>query len=201
MQEAFDLSLKKLELDYVDLYLIHAPYRHDSDEDLQAMWAVLEKIKESGKARSIGVSNFLQEHIEVILKTAKIPPAINQIEYHPYLQHGDLVKFHRDNNIAISSYGPLTALTRGAPGPVDDTYKALAKKYGVTEGDIGLRWVIDQGMVVITTSSSEQRLQGYNRKLHSFKLTPSEVEKISEEGKGKHFRAFWENRFKEDDTR
>lgn len=201
VQTAFETSLKKLGLDYVDLYLVHAPYLAHTPEGLQEVWAKMEAIKESGKAKSIGVSNFLPEHLETILKTAKIPPAINQIEYHPYLQHGDLLDFHREKNIAVSAYGPLTAITQAKPGPVDAVYGELANKYGVTEGDIALRWCIDQGIVVITTSSSEQRLQGYLRKLPSFKLTPKEVEKISELGKEKHFRGFWNNKFQPDDRR
>ncbi|KAI1866224.1 uncharacterized protein JN550_007612 [Neoarthrinium moseri] len=201
VQTAFETSLAKLGLDYVDLYLVHAPYLAHTPEELQAVWAKMEAIKDSGKARSIGVSNFLQEHIETVLKTARIPPAINQIEYHPYLQHGGLVEFHRQNNIAISAYGPLTAVTKAKPGPLDATYADLANKYGVTEADVALRWCLDQGIVAITTSSNEQRLQGYLRKLPSFKLTPKEVETISELGQEKHFRGFWNNRFKNDDRR
>jgi diketogulonate reductase-like aldo/keto reductase len=198
---AFATSLAKLGLDYVDLYLVHAPFIAHSDEDFQEIWQQMEVIKESGKARSIGVSNFLQEHLEPILKTAKIPPAINQIEYHPYLQHGDLVPFLRKNNIAVSAYGPLTAIVRARPGPLDETYAELARKYGVTEGDIALRWCIDQDIVAITTTSSEQRLQGYLNKLPSFKLTPEEIKTIAEVGKQKHFRAFWTRNYKDDDTR
>ncbi|KAI1843056.1 hypothetical protein JX266_010745 [Neoarthrinium moseri] len=201
VQTAFETSLAKLGLDYVDLYLVHAPYLAHTPEELQAVWAKMEAIKDSGKARSIGVSNFLQEHIETVLKTARIPPAINQIEYHPYLQHGGLVEFHRQNNIAISAYGPLTAVTKAKPGPLDATYADLANKYGVTGADVALRWCLDQGIVAITTSSNEQRLQGYLRKLPSFKLTPKEVETISELGQQKHFRGFWNNRFKNDDRR
>lgn len=201
VQKAFELSLSKLGVDYVDLYLVHAPYLADTPEELQEVWRQVEAIKESGKARSIGVSNFLQEHLEIVLKTAKIPPAINQIEYHPYLQHGDLVEFHRQNNIAVSAYGPLTAVIKAKPGPLDATYADLAKKYGVTEADIALRWCIDQGIVAITTSANEQRLQGYLKKLPSFKLTPKEVETISELGKEKHFRGFWQAKFENDDRR
>jgi diketogulonate reductase-like aldo/keto reductase len=201
VQTAFNTSLAKLGLDYVDMYLVHAPYLVDTPEELQDVWAKMEAIKASGKAKSIGVSNFLQEHLETILKTAKIPPAINQIEFHPYLQHGDLVDFHRKNKIAISAYGPLTAVTKAKPGPLDSTYEELAQKYGVTEADIALRWCIDQGIVALTTSANEQRLQGYLRKLPSFKLTPKEVERISDLGQEKHFRGFWAKRFAADDRR
>jgi diketogulonate reductase-like aldo/keto reductase len=190
VQTAFDASLEKLGLDYVDLYLIHAPFFAETPEDLQKVWASLETIKESGKAKSIGVSNFIQEHIETILATAKIPPAINQIEYHPYLQHGTLLEFHRKEGIATSAYAPLTAIIRARPGPVDALYTELSEKYGVTEGDIALRWCIDQNIVAITTSSSEQRLRSYMTKMLSFKLTSEEIESIAKIGRQKHFRGF-----------
>ncbi|KAF5651837.1 hypothetical protein F25303_3879 [Fusarium sp. NRRL 25303] len=201
VQNAFDTSLKKLGLDYVDLYLIHAPFFAEKPEDLQEAWATLELIKESGKTKSIGVSNFIQEHLEAILATAKIPPAINQIEYHPYLQHGNLIEYHRKNNIALSAYAPLTAIIRARPGPVDALYENLAKKHGVTEGDIALRWCIDQNIVVITTSSSEERLRSYMRNVWSFKLTAEEIEGIAMMGKQKHFRAFQKQWIAEGDWR
>jgi diketogulonate reductase-like aldo/keto reductase len=197
-QDAFELSLKKLQVDYVDLYLIHAPFFAKTPEDLQQKWADMEAIHASGKAKSIGVSNMLQPELETILKTAKIIPAINQIEYHPYLQHGNLVEFHQKNNIAISAYAGLTAVTKAKGGPLDSTYDALARKYGVTPGEVALRWIIDQGMVAITTSQSEDRLRAY-QKVAQFKLTPKEVEEIAEIGKQKHFRGFWTNKFAPDD--
>ncbi|KAI0380256.1 Aldo/keto reductase [Hypomontagnella monticulosa] len=183
---ALDASLKELGLDYVDLYLVHVPFSAGSPEGLQAIWKQMEDIKDSGKAKSIGVSNFEIEDFEIIMKTARITPAINQIEYHPYLQHRELVAFQRQHNIAVSAYSPLAPITAARPGPLDDLYAELAHKYGVTESDIGLRWCIDQNVVTITTSSSEQRLQGYMNKLFKFKLTPAEIEKIAEVGKQKH---------------
>ncbi|KAF4631792.1 hypothetical protein G7Y89_g6340 [Cudoniella acicularis] len=197
-KEAFELSLKKLQLDYVDLYLIHAPYFAKTPEDLQAKWADLEAIHASGKAKSIGISNFLQPDLEVILKTAKIKPAINQIEYHPYLQRGSLLEFQNKHGIATSAYGPLTAVVKAKPGPLDGTYEQLARKYSVTPGEIALRWCIDQGVVALTTSASEDRLKAY-QKVAQFKLTPKEAEEISEIGSQKHFRGFWGNKFAADD--
>lgn len=200
-KEAFQNSLDRLGLDYVDLYLVHSPFFADTPEELQQRWAEMEDIKESGRAKSIGVSNFLQEHLEAILKTAKIPPAINQIEYHPYLQHGDLLDFHRKNNIAISCFGPLTPIIRAQGGPVDSIWKELANKYGVSESEVGLRWCIDQGLVAVTTSSKKERLEHYLTKVPAFKLTPKEITEISELGNKKHHRAFWTNKFAEDDRR
>ncbi|RAK80106.1 aldo/keto reductase [Aspergillus fijiensis CBS 313.89] len=195
---AIDLSLRKLQLSYVDLYLIHSPFFAESDGDLQTAWAAMERVKAAGKARSIGVSNFLQEHLEAILGTATTPPSINQVEFHPYLQHGSLLEFHRDRGITTASYGPLTPINRARGGPLDQMLSGLAKKYAVTEGEILLRWVMDCGSVAITTSSKESRLSSYLRAL-AFELTPKEVNEVSRLGQQAHFRAFWRNNFSPSD--
>lgn len=175
---ALATSLKKLQTDYVDLYLIHSPFFSDSKAEHQAKWKQMEDLKNQGLVRSIGVSNYLPEQLEYILETCTIPPAINQIEFHPYLQHPDLIKFHKEKGIATSAYGPLTAVTKGAGGPLDDLLAGLAKKYAVSTGEISLRWCIDQDVVAITTSSKEQRLSDYLRAM-TFKLTPKEIEMVS----------------------
>lgn len=192
-------SLEKLGLDYVDLYLIHAPYFASSDADLQAKWAEFEAVQASGRARSIGVSNFLQPQLEAVLKTAKVVPAVNQIEYHPYLQHKGLVEFSQEHGIATVVYSPLTALLHARPGPMDRYYSNLAAKYGVTEAEVALRWVVDQGMVVLTTSSKEDRLKAYVANIGKWKLTPREVDNIKEIGREKHYRMFWTDKFAADD--
>lgn len=159
----------------------------------------MEAVKKSGKARSIGVSNYLKPHLEATFKTATLPPSINQIEYHPYLQHGDLIPFQKANqNIASSAYAPLTPVTKAKPGPCDVILEKLAKKYYVSEGEIALRWTIDQGIPAITTSGKEERLSDYLRAM-TFTLTPKEVKDISEAGAEKHFRGFWQGKFAADD--
>lgn len=179
-------------------YLIHAPFFAKSDRDLQEAWAAMEKVKESGKVRAIGVSNFLQGHLEAIMKTAKIRPCVNQIEFHPYLQHKDLPSFHEKHGIKTVSYGPLTPVTRAKGGPLDEQLSTLAQKYAVSPEEILLRWAMDRGIVPVTTSSKESRLNSYLRAL-TFQLTAEEVSNITELGQKMHFRAFWQDKFAADD--
>ncbi|KAK1832742.1 NADP-dependent oxidoreductase domain-containing protein [Podospora conica] len=206
---ALDRSLAALGLDYVDLYLLHHPFFADSDPSLlQTKWAEMEALRDSGRVRSIGVSNFLREHLEPILAVARHPPVINQIEYHPYLQHDesreggdDLVRWCQGKGVAVAGYSVLTPLTASKGGPVDEVYSRLARKYGVGESEVGLRWALDQGVVVITTGRNEERLKGYLDKVPAFKLTPKEVEEISEAGRGRRFRGYWKHRIAEGDWR
>ena len=195
---ALDASLKKLGLTYVDLYLIHAPHFAKSDTELQNAWAGMEAVKESGKAKSIGVSNYLRPHLEATLRTAKYVPVMNQIEYHPYLQHGDLLAWHKNQNIAVAAYGPLVPVVKAPRGPLAPLLAKLARKYAVGPGEVLLRWCIDQGVVPVTTSAKEQRLSDYLRCI-TFKLTPMEVEEISEVGRRYHHRQFWQDKFDEED--
>ncbi|OCL02168.1 aldo-keto reductase family 1 member C13 [Glonium stellatum] len=191
-------SLRKLQLDYVDLYLIHSPFWAKSDSELQNAWAEMEEVQKAGLAKSIGVSNYLPQHLTAVLKTAKVVPACNQIEFHPYLQHPPLLEMHKKHGIATVAYGPLTAQTKAKPGPVDGFMAALAKKYAVSEGEVALRWCIDQDVVAVTTSSKEQRLSDYLRAT-TFKLTPAEIKEIKELGEQKHYRGFWTDKFDPDD--
>lgn len=108
------------------------------------------------------------------------------------------MEFHKKHGIAVSAYGPLSAVTKAAPGPLDPVYKKLAEKYGVSEGEIALRWTIDQGVVALTTSAKEERLKNYLR-VNGFKLTKEEVGEISTVGKEKHYRGFWQVKFADDD--
>ncbi|CAO1602244.1 hypothetical protein XANCAGTX0491_005870 [Xanthoria calcicola] len=199
---AINQSLEKLQLDYVDLYLVHSPFFASSDADLQSTWAAMEKVKADGKAKSIGVSNYLVPHLEATMKTASVIPSINQIEYHPYLQHGGpdgpLLSYMKEHNIVNSAYAPLTAVTKAKPGPLDELYADLAKKYYVSEGEIALRWCIDQNVVAITTSGKEERLSDYLRAT-TFTMTPKEVSEVSRVGDQKHFRGFWQAKFDEKD--
>lgn len=136
------------------------------------------------------MSNCQRQHIEIILKTAEIRPAVNQIEYHPYYQRDGLVPWLKEEGIVVSCYSSLTPLTAGRPGPVDGVLSRLAGKYGVTESEIGLRWCLDQGLVISSTSTKVDRMKGYLEGLFVFHLTPDEIDEIANDGKGKNFTLF-----------
>ncbi|PNS14543.1 hypothetical protein CAC42_3829 [Sphaceloma murrayae] len=198
---ALKTSLKKLQVDYVDLYLIHAPFfGNSSAEDFQKAWKAMEEVRAQGLTKSIGLSNFNTEHIEPILQVATIPPALNQIEFHAYLQHPELLAYHKKHGIATAAYAPLTPVTKASGGPIDAYAEALAKKYAVTTGEILLRWCVDQDIVAVTTSGKEQRLSDYLRSM-TFKLTPKEIEELNSLGRQKNFRGFWNHKIKEGDYR
>ncbi len=150
----------------------------------------MERCVQRGLARNIGVSNFAIRHMEAVLEVATIKPAVNQIELHPYLQQTKLVAYLKEKGIAIEGYASLSPLTKKSPGPADAVCKALAEKYKVSELAVLLRWVIDQGAVVVSTSGQRKRLEGYLRDVSAFRLTGDEVGWISEVSAGKSFRGF-----------
>lgn len=191
---AIDASLKKLQVDYVDLYLIHCPWFASSDAELQAAWKEMETVQRGGKAKSIGVSNYLQHHLETTLATATMQPAVNQVEFHPYLQRQGLLPFCKSKGIMLEAFGPLTAIRKARPGPCDGLYASFARKYGVSEEAVALRWCIDQGAVAVTTSGKEERLRDYLA-VTRFELAEEEVEEMKAKGSEKHWT---ENNFMHD---
>lgn len=196
---AIDRSLKKLQLDHVDLFLIHQPFFAKGDKKkLQDAWTKMEEVAALGKAKSIGVSNFLKADLDAILETCRVRPAINQIEFHPYLQHGDLLEYMRNKDIRVEAYGPLVPVTKAQGGPIDSLLEALGKKYAVNPGEILLRWCVDLNVVPVTTSSKEQRMSDMLR-IFTFKLTPKEIQEISDTGNTHHYRAFWNKNFDAND--
>jgi 2,5-diketo-D-gluconate reductase A len=189
-------SLGRLGLDYVDLYLIHAPFER---AQRLAQWRGLVELREQGKARAIGVSNFSSAHIEE-LKAAGLPlPQANQIELHPWSQKPQLTRYLADHGIVPIAYSSLVPLSswRSAPGQdsakteamkadsarADSPFKELAQKYGVSEAQVLLRWAIQNGYPVLPKSTQPQRLRE-NADLFSFALDAGDMARLSELDRG-----------------
>ncbi|XP_060648700.1 aldo-keto reductase family 1 member A1-like [Drosophila nasuta] len=200
-------SLADLQLDYVDMFLIHTPFTLMASEDggvkrdeqglaipdlrtnHAATWVEMEKLVANGLAKSIGVSNFDQEQVGRLLKTAKIRPATNQIEHHVYLQQKELVDFCKAEGIAITAYAPLGSkglakfnagcgIVRELPDLMDvPEIKEIAAAYGKTPAQVLLRWIVDTGVIAIPKSTNPERLK-QNLDIFDFKLTDEEVAKL-----------------------
>ncbi|KAK2603151.1 hypothetical protein N8I77_009629 [Diaporthe amygdali] len=173
---AIDESLKRLQLEYVDLYLLHNPFIIPTAQELQAAWKGLENVKTSRKARSIGISNLQRNHVETILQAATITPAINQLEYHPCLQRAhDYITWLRERGFVVSSFKGLAPITVGKGGPLDDVVAKAAASHGVVPSTILLRWSLDQNVVPITTTTNIDRMDNYLGALQ-LTLTREEME-------------------------
>ena len=169
----FDKSLKLLKLDYLDLYLIHwpAPKRGLLYVD---SWKAMEKLKNEGVIRSIGVCNFHSHHIDEILKVAEHKPVLNQIELHPWLTQEKLLEYDSGHKIITQAWSPL------ARGKIleEPMLEDLAKKHGKTVAQVVLRWHIQRGVAVIPKSNSKERIVE-NLNVFDFELSVEEVASIS----------------------
>jgi 2,5-diketo-D-gluconate reductase A len=171
-EEAFDESLSRLGLDYVDLYLIHWPVPA-RNKYLQA-WRGLEKIYRQGRAKAIGVSNFTIETLTRVIDEADIVPSINQIELHPYFQQRGLREFHEANGILTEAWSPL-GQGKGLLG--DPALAVLSEKHGKTPAQIVLRWHIQLGNVTIPKSVTPARIKE-NSEVFDFVLDTEDMAAI-----------------------
>lgn len=176
-EQAIKKSLKDLKLDYLDLYLIHWPVtfatNDEGDEifdkngenvlekfDCIQLWKKMEELVKKGLVRSIGISNFGYENIDLILKNCNIKPAVNQIEINPYLTQKDLVEYCQDNTIQVVSYSSLGSSNPSAYNLKEDSeIKKLALKYKKTVPQIILSWLIMRNVMIIPKSSSEDHIK------------------------------------------
>lgn len=158
---AFDASLKRLGLEYIDLYLLHWPVAGQRIES----WSALERLYEEKRARSIGVSNFLVRHLQELLGKAKHKPAVDQIELTPFLQRRDTRAFCREHGIVVEAYSPLTHAKR-----LDHPVVAeIARRVNRSVAQVLLRWGIQHGHVVLPKSTRPGRI-AENGKLFDFEL-------------------------------
>ncbi|MFR9730374.1 aldo/keto reductase [Saccharopolyspora sp. MS10] len=171
--EAFDESLTKLGLDYVDLYLIHWPVA--AKDRYVETWKAFEKLHAEGRAKAIGVSNFQIPHLRRLFEETGVVPALNQIELHPHFQQGDLRAFHQEHGIHTEAWGPLGQ----GKGLLDEpTLSSLAEKYGKTPAQIVLRWHLQLGNVVIPKSATPSRIR-QNVEVFDFELAEDDMAVIA----------------------
>ncbi|KAM3160359.1 hypothetical protein ACU8KH_04487 [Lachancea thermotolerans] len=191
--ESLELSLGKMQMQYVDLYLVHVPFINPETAgiDLKEAWRQMEEIYDRGWAKNIGVSNFDVESLEYIRTIGKYQPVVNQIEFSAYMQQQSpgIISYCKKHGIAIEGYSPLVPLTKGKPGPLDDILPLMAKKYGKSELQILLRWVVQNGVIAITTSAQLKRIDE-SLDIFDFELSSEDFTSITEVGKTKIFRNF-----------
>ena len=193
--EACNKTLERLNLDYLDCYLIHAPFCKDLRLE---QWQALCDLKKEGKTKTIGVSNYSPLHIQEIINEGLEVPEFNQIELHPWCQKYDLVSFLREKGIKIVAYSSLVPLEGWRAKPNQDSakpqtmtedgadssspFKRMSNKYGVSEAQILLKWGLQMGFVILPKSSDENRIRE-NFDL-SFQIDDSDMKEISTMDKG-----------------
>ena len=173
---AFEESLERLGTDYVDLYLVHWPVEGHYEET----WQVMEEIYKNGRVKAIGVSNFQVHHLEDILKSAQIIPAVNQIEFHPFLVQPELLRYCQKNKIQVEAWSPLM---QGQIVNVP-TVQKLAEKYGKTPAQIALRWNLQHEVVTIPKSVTPSRITE-NAQIFDFELTRADMNLLDALDEGK----------------
>jgi diketogulonate reductase-like aldo/keto reductase len=164
--KAFDRSLKRLKLDYVDLYLEHFPVAGKFADT----WRALEKLQREGLTRSVGVSNFHAHHLDELLKTAEIKPVVNQIERHPYMTQKSMLKYNEEHDILTECWAPI-AKGRALE---EDIIASLSQKYGKTPAQIILRWHLQNNAVIIPKSTRKERI-AENADIFDFELADCEL--------------------------
>lgn len=166
---AFETSLDKLGLEYLDLYLIHWPVKGKYKE----AWRALEKLYKDGRVKAIGVSNFQIHHLEDLMEEAEIKPMINQVEFHPYLTQKELITFCRAHDIQMEAWSPLMQ-GQLLDNPV---LQEIADKHGKTVAQVILRWDLQHGVITIPKSTKEHRIVE-NASVFDFELTKEEMDRI-----------------------
>ena len=171
--KGFERSLGLLQLDYVDLYLIHWPVTGKNRET----WKIMEEIYKSGRARAIGVSNFVAFHLDKLLEDAKIVPAVNQIELHPRFSQQPLAAYCEKLGIVVEAWSPLG----GTGGNLldDPVLKKIAEKYKKATAQVVLRWELQNGIITIPKSTHQARIKA-NTELYDFELSTVDMKTIND---------------------
>ncbi len=171
-KKAFQVSLDKLGLDYLDLYLIHQPM-----SDYYGSWRAMEELYEAGKIRAIGVCNFYPERLVDLSLNAKIIPAVNQVECHPFFQQSEAIKTMKEYDVQIQAWGPLAEGQKNIFQ--NETLASIGKKYDKTVAQVILRWHVQRGVVIIPKSVHKERIVE-NINIWDFELTKEDMDIIAE---------------------
>lgn len=169
-EAAFERSLRRLDLEYVDLYLMHQPFG-----DVYGAWRSMERIYKAGKARAIGVSNFYPDRLLDLMLHNEVKPAVNQVECNPYCQQVANHAFMVEHDVQMEAWSPLATGLNGIFH--DNTLLSLSEKYGKSVAQIVLRWCVQRGIVTITKASSEEHIC-QNLEALRFELSPEDMEMI-----------------------
>ena len=166
-----DASLQRLGLDYMDLYLLHQPYG-----DTMGAWRALQEAQKEGKIRAIGVSNFYADQLKDLELTMPVKPAVNQIEVNPWYQQAQEVRFAQSEDIRVEAWAPF------AEGKHDiftnETIAEIAAKYGKSNGQVILRWLLQRGITVIPKSVHKNRMEE-NINVFDFELSDDDIKKMA----------------------
>lgn len=179
-KSALNASLKRLGLEYVDLYLIHWPV----EKKRVHAWSVLEQLNKQGLAKNIGVSNFTVTHLKELLAKSKVIPAVNQVEFSPFLFQQNLLDFCEQKKIALEAYSPLTQGKKFG----DKTLMAVAKKHGKTPAQVLIQWCLQHDVVVIPKSVKKERIRE-NADVFGFELSVLDMKSL--DGLNEGFRTCW----------
>ncbi|KAF9500496.1 Aldo/keto reductase [Pleurotus eryngii] len=205
VKDSLRVSLAKLGTDYVDLFLIHLPTPWDKEGTLGQVWKGMEEVKQEGLAKSIGVSNFKVEDLKQVLDGATIIPAVNQIEFHPYVYKSiqPIIALGAKHGITTASYGGLSPVVRVPDGPLSPVLETVRSRLEATRGkpvsvgQVLTKWIHQKGAIVVTTSSKEERIKQYLDTINVPNLTEDEIKLIDKTGAQLHKRMFLPHLFGE----
>ena len=169
-KKAFEASLKRLQIDYLDLYLIHQPYG-----DVYGEWRAMQELYKEGRVRAIGVSNFQPDRLIDLIIHNEIVPAVNQVETHPFHQQTEEQKFMIDNNVQIESWGPFAEGKNNIFH--NELLNAIATRHHKSVAQVILRWLTQRGVIAIPKSVRKERMEE-NLNIFDFELNPAEMEAI-----------------------
>lgn len=176
-KKAFQTSLDKLGLEYLDLYLIHQPMN-----DYYGSWRAMEELYEAGRVRAIGVCNFYPERLADLCLNARIAPMVDQVECHPFFQQRDAMETMKEFGVQIEAWGPLAEGQQGIFH--DPVLTAIGQKYGKTVAQVVLRWNVQRGVVIIPKSVHKERIEE-NGKIWDFELSDEDMQAIGKMDTGR----------------